>query len=137
MQAHQINLERLFPQFLNESWTIDELAEKCGCGRRAADEFLDRKREEVTAATSGKIVGLAVSTWNTLERRAVLDRKALDRLNAAEEAGEEVSDKLVSSVVKRLIALINIARSQTPNRTPFQLAGGDAERLVGGSLNRK
>lgn len=134
MESYRINLERFFPEFLNEAWNVETYAEKCGCSRKVCDAYLAEKRQEITTATSGRVVGIAVKTWNSLERRAVLDRDTLDDLNERQSKGEEVSDKLVSSVVKRLIALINMGKSMNPNTLPFP---GQEDRLIGGSLNRK
>jgi len=110
----QINLERLFPAALEGNWSADKLATEAGVSIPTARKFLRDQHEEISLANKTRIIGITSGMWTVLAQRAIIDRDDLARLNAVQLAGEPVSDKLVSSLVKRLIAVLNIGRSLAP-----------------------
>lgn len=114
--APRIRLEQLLPACLQGSWSADKLAEEAGVSIPTARRFLRETHEEVSMMNRTQIIGITAGMWTVLAERAILDRDALAELNAAQRRGEVVPDKLVSSVVKRLIAVLNIGRSLAPRQ---------------------
>lgn len=107
------------------NWSADRLAEAAGCNVHTARAFIQTRLEDLRSANRVRLVGVTSGMWTVLAERALIDRDELAKLNAVQLAGEPVSDKLVSSLVKRLIAVLNIGKSLAP-REP-----GDVRNTAG------